>query len=105
MRWGSSRAPIRIGSNSVGMSFPFNKPVVEGSGLVLGQHAAVSDLRLGGRSQRAHRSIRLRRSTVREAVTDPKDVGRSEQRFGRNAAPVQTDAAHLIALDEGRLHA
>src|SRR3546814_488614 len=33
------------------------------------------------------------------------DLGRAQQRLGRDAAPVQADAAELVALDDGGLEA
>ena len=33
------------------------------------------------------------------------NLGRAQQRLGRNAAPVEADAAEIIALDDGRLEA
>ena len=33
------------------------------------------------------------------------DLGRAQQRLGRDAAPVQADAAEMIALDDGGLEA
>ena len=33
------------------------------------------------------------------------DLGRAQQRLGRDAAPVQADAAQMLALDQRRLHA
>ena len=33
------------------------------------------------------------------------DLGRAQQRLGRDAAPVQADAAQMLALDDGRLQA
>ena len=32
-----------------------------------------------------------------------KDLRRAQQRLGRNAAPVQADAAQIVALDDGGL--
>ncbi len=33
------------------------------------------------------------------------DLGRAQQRLGRDAAPVEADAAQMLALDDGRLEA
>jgi hypothetical protein len=33
------------------------------------------------------------------------DLGRAQQRLGRDAAPVEADAAQMLALDQRRLHA
>src|SRR5690606_29092499 len=33
------------------------------------------------------------------------DIGRAQQRLGGNTAPIRTDAGHVLALDNGGLHA
>src|SRR6185437_131249 len=40
-----------------------------------------------------------------EAVQQVVDLGASQQRLGRDAAPVEADAAEMLALDHRRLHA
>src|SRR5690606_3742708 len=40
-----------------------------------------------------------------EILQDVVDLRRAEQRFGGDAAPVQADAAEMLALDHRRLHA
>src|SRR5690606_39284230 len=37
------------------------------------------------------------------AVHEVKDLGRAQERLGRDAAPVQADAAQMLALDTGHL--
>ena len=33
------------------------------------------------------------------------DLGGAQQRLGRDAAPIEADAAQMLALDDGRFHA
>ena len=42
---------------------------------------------------------------VVEVVHQLRDLGRAQQRLGRDAAPVEADAAQMLALDQRRLHA
>ena len=40
-----------------------------------------------------------------EPVHQVPNLGRAQQRLGRDAAPVEADAAEMLALDDGGLHA
>jgi hypothetical protein len=46
-----------------------------------------------------------RQAELIEMVQQVMDFRRAQQGFGRDAAPVQADAAELVALDERGLHA
>jgi hypothetical protein len=46
-----------------------------------------------------------RESVIAQMVQEMGDLGAAQQGLGRNAAPVQADAAQLVALDHRRLHA
>ena len=39
-----------------------------------------------------------------QVVHEVEDLGRAQQRLGRDAAPVEADAAQMLALDEAGLH-
>src|SRR4029077_11383692 len=46
-----------------------------------------------------------RKAELVEIVEEMVDLRRAQQRLGRDAAPVEADAAEMLALDDRRLHA
>ena len=54
--------------------------------------------------RRVKRNVFRRQAIVLGVLHQMIDLGRPQQRLGRDAAPVETDAAQMLALDNRRLH-